>query len=123
MLYAYARIRGIQPRAGEGLGAEAAALPPPAELELVDDAALKLARHLLRLSEVVVEVEKDLLPSRLCEYIFELAGKFNVFYEICPVLAAETPALQRSRLALCGLTASVLKLNLNLLGIEELERL
>ena len=68
-------------------------------------------------------MEKDLLPSRLCEYIFELAGKFNVFYENCPVLAAETPALQRSRLALCGLTASVLKLNLNLLGIEELERL
>ena len=36
---------------------------------------------------------------------------------------AETPELQASRLALCGLTARVLKLNLDLLGIEALERL
>ena len=55
--------------------------------------------------------------------MFDHPGKFNVFYENCPVLAAETPELQKSRLALCGLTASVLKLNLDLLGIETLERL
>ena len=62
----------------------------------------------------------DFLSRR---YIFELSGKFNQFYEQCPVLAAETAELQRSRLALCSLTASVLRLSLGLLGIDTLERL
>ena len=62
-------------------------------------------------------------PYRLCEYIFELAGKFNQFYESCPVLKAESDELKRSRLALCDLTASALRLNLWLLGIKPLERL
>ena len=38
---------------------------------------VNLARHLMRLGEVVREVERDLLPSKMCEYIFELSGKFN----------------------------------------------
>ena len=72
---------------------------------------------------LVREVERDLLPSKLCEYIFDLSGKFNQFYEQCPVMKAETEELQRSRLALCSLTASVLRLSLGLLGIDTLERL
>lgn len=74
-------------------------------------------------AQVLGEVERDLLPSKLCEYLFELSGKFNQFYESCSVLNAETAELQRSRLALCEVTASVLRLGLDLLGIEALERL
>ncbi len=75
------------------------------------------------LAQVLLEVERELLPSKLCEYIYELSQRFNRFYEACPVLAADTPTAQRSRLALCRLTAATLKLNLELLGIETLERL
>ena len=82
-----------------------------------------MARHLLKLSDVIREVERDLLPSKLCEYIFELSGKFNQFYESCSVMNAETPEIQKSRLALCSLSASVLRLSLGLLGIDTLERL
>lgn len=73
MMYAYARIRGIERRAAEKLGADfdysagSFSLDAPAELNL--------ARHLLRFSETVLEVERSLLPSQLCEYIFDLAGK------------------------------------------------
>jgi len=131
MLYAYARIRGIQRRVAASL-VEQGELPSDTDLEqhlagsalLLDaPAEVNLARHLLRVGEVVREVEKDLLPSKMCEYIFELSGKFNQFYESCPVLKAETTELQRSRLALCSVTASVLRLTLGLLGIEPLERL
>ena len=97
------------------LDADAISLAAPEELAL--------ARHLLKVSDVLREVERDLLPSKLCEYIFELSGKFNQFYEACPVLNAETTEQQRSRLALCQVTASVLRLSLGLLGIETLERL
>lgn len=39
--------------------------------------------------------------------MFELAQRFNQFYESCPVLQAETPELRASRAALCALTAGM----------------
>ena len=125
MMYAYARIRGIQRKGDAVHGSEADVLAQVKSggISLDVEQELALARHLLKLPDVLREVERDLLPSRLCEYIFELSGKFNQFYEECSVLQAETPELQRSRLALCSLSASVLRLSLGLLGIGTLERL
>ena len=125
MMYAYARIRGIERRAATKLGVAAVdQLPPLAGgISLAQPAELALARHLLKLGDTIKLVEAELLPSKLCEYIFELSGKFNQFYESCPVVAAETAELQRSRLAMCEVTASVLRLSLGLLGIQPLERM
>jgi arginyl-tRNA synthetase len=67
-------------------------------------------------------VEADLLPNRLCQYLFELSQKFNQFYDRCPVLLAEEP-LRTSRLVLSDLTARTIKLGLSLLGIAVLERM
>jgi arginyl-tRNA synthetase len=65
---------------------------------------------------------QDLLPNRLCQYLFELSQKFNQFYDRCSVLQADEPQ-RTSRLMLCDLTARTLKLGLSLLGIEVLERM
>jgi arginyl-tRNA synthetase len=75
-----------------------------------------------KLNEVLGAVAQDLLPNRLCQYLFELSQKFNQFYDQCPVLKAEEP-LRTSRLVLCDLTAQTLKLGLSLLGISVLERM
>lgn len=118
MLYAYVRIRGISRKGNvdfEQLGKDAKILLQ-AETELV------LAKHLLQLSEVIQAVEQDLLPNRLCQYLFELSQKFNQFYDQCPVLKTEEP-LRTSRLVLCDITARTLKLGLSLLGISVLERM
>ena len=64
----------------------------------------------------------ELLPNRLCEYLYELSEKFNKFFESCPVLKSEEP-LRTSRLLLCDVTARTLKLGLSLLGISVLERM
>ena len=117
MLYVYARIHGIS-RKGDinfkKLGNNAVLLQH--ETELV------LAKYLLQLDEVISSVEQDLLPNRLCEYLFELSQKFNQFYDRCPILQAEEPQ-RTSRLILCDLTARTLKLGLSLLGIQVLERM
>ncbi len=118
LLYAYVRIQGIQ-RKGEidfkKVGTEA-------KIQLQEEAELTLAKHLLQLNEVIESVETDLLPNRLCQYLFELSQKFNQFYDQCPVLKTEDT--QRiSRLGLCDLTARTLKLGLSLLGISVLERM
>lgn len=118
MLYAYVRTQGISREGNidyKKLGADA-------EILLREETELTLAKHLLQLDEVISEVEKDLLPNRLCEYLYQLSDKFNKFYENCPVLKAEEPA-RTSRLILCDLTARTLKLGLSLLGIGVLERM
>ncbi|MEA5570254.1 arginine--tRNA ligase [Calothrix sp. UHCC 0171] len=117
MLYSYARTQSIAREGNidfEKLG--------DVKIQLQADSELTLAKHLLQLDEVIIEVEKELLPHRLCEYLYQLSDKFNKFYENCPVLKSEV-ALRTSRLALCYLTARTLKLGLNLLGIQVLERM
>ncbi|MER3492326.1 MAG: arginine--tRNA ligase [Mastigocladus sp. ERB_26_2] len=118
MLYAYVRTQGISREGNvdfEKLGTDAKIL-------LQEDTELTLAKHLLQLDEIISDVEQDLLPNRLCEYLYQLSDKFNKFYENCPVLKSEEP-IRTSRLALCYLTARTLKLGLSLLGIQVLERM
>lgn len=117
LLYAYVRVQGISRKGNidlTTLGNQT--------IVLADDSELVLAKHILQLSDILKEVEKDLLPNRLCLYLFELSQKFNQFYDRCPVLQAEEPK-RTSRLMLADLTARTLKLGLNLLGIEVLERM
>ncbi|MDV2996721.1 MAG: Arginine--tRNA ligase [Chroococcidiopsis sp. SAG 2025] len=121
MLYAYARIQGISRKGGidfEQLGDNV-------KVVLQHETELVLAKHLLQLDEVISTIEADLLPNRLCEYLFQLSQKFNQFYDRdrgVPVLNAEEPQ-RTSRLVLCNLTARTLKLGLSLLGIPVLERM
>jgi arginyl-tRNA synthetase len=118
LMYAYVRVQGISRKGQidfEQLGADAKIL-------LKEETELVLAKHLLQLSEILGYVEADLLPNRLCQYLFELSQKFNQFYDQCPVLSAAEP-LRTSRLILCDLTARTLKLGLSLLGISVVERM
>jgi arginyl-tRNA synthetase len=129
LLYALVRIAGIARRGGElggalagdgGAGEAAVGFPDP--LTFTEPQEWALVRELLKFDVVVAEVETDLLPNRLCTYLFELSQVFNRFYDQVPVLKAEEPS-RGSRLALCRLTADTLKLGLGLLGIETLERM
>ncbi|NWF60509.1 MAG: arginine--tRNA ligase [Fischerella sp.] len=118
MLYAYVRTQGISREGNIDFGQ----LGADAKILLREDTELTLAKHLLQLDEIIGDVEQDLLPNRLCEYLYQLSDKFNKFYENCPVLKSEEP-VRTSRLALCYLTARTLKLGLSLLGIQVLERM
>lgn len=121
MLYAYVRVQGISRKGGidfEQLRATGTEVTVILEEEL----ELALAKHLLQLESVIGMVAQDLLPNRLCQYLFELSQKFNQFYDRCPILKAEDPQ-RTSRLVLADLTARTLKLGLSLLGIQVLERM
>jgi arginyl-tRNA synthetase len=118
MMYAYARPQSIARKGGIDFNQ----LGDHAQIILKEEAELTLAKHLLQLGTIVTEVERDLLPNRLCQYLFELSQKYNQFFENCPVLSSEEP-IRTSRLILCNLTAKTLKLGLDLLGIPVLERM
>ncbi len=123
VMYAFARVQGIYRTAAAQAVGEGQSLPTEIEFTFAKNEERALAKTLLRLPEVLSDLEKDLLPNALCEYVLGLTVKFNQFYEQCPVLNADTEQLKGSRLALCQISADALKLCLNLLGIPTLDRI
>ena len=118
--YAYARIRSIFRKGG--IEPESIRSARPA-ISLTSPAERGLGVALLRLPELLVLAASELKPNILTDYLFGLANAYSVFYEACPVLKAETPALRNSRLALADLTARTLRFGLGLLGIDVVDRM
>ena len=134
--YSAARLASILRKAGESAGVTAGDLIPAALRGLSDAAAcsaawafehpteLQLAGELLRFSEVLASIQVDLLPHKLCEYMYGLSGKATDFHRDCNVLGAATPpALRNARLRLVSATSTVLTTCMKLLGLEPLERI
>lgn len=113
--YAYSRIRAIFRKAKA---------PSLGDIKITCDAEEDLANKLLAFAEAVQSVGDKTLPNLLCNYIFELSNLFMHFYEACPILKDDVPEdVRKSRLALCDLTAKVLKQGLSLLGINVMEQM
>ncbi|MCC6235544.1 MAG: arginine--tRNA ligase [Verrucomicrobiales bacterium] len=117
--YAYTRTRSLQ-RKGVELPT---ATEIPEVLPLPTPAEQSLARHLLNFGFTLEAVVADYRPNFLCNYLYELAGRFSQFWENCPVLKTEDPALRASRMLLGDVTGRVLQQGLDLLGIETLDRM
>jgi arginyl-tRNA synthetase len=119
LLYAYARVKSIF-RKSE---IESAIRNPQSAIILDAPEEIALAKHLLNFGLTLEAVAEEYRPNFLCNYLYELAGHFMRFFENCPVLKAEDAATRNSRLALCDLTARVLKQGLETLGIETVEQM
>lgn len=117
MLYAYTRVASIFRKAG----VDPQSLTAP--LQLAEPQEKALAQKLLQFEETISSVVREGAPHYLCLYLFELAGLFSGFYEACPILSVEEPAVRDSRLKLAHLTARTLQQGLALLGIKTLERM
>ncbi len=115
ILYTIVRIAGIKRRGGDFADNEFS-------LKNLDEIEKVLIRELLKFDEIINEVERDLLPNRLCNYLFDLSQIFNRFYDQIPILKANEPQ-KTNRLTLCKLTLKTLQLGLELLGIPSLERM
>ena len=118
--YAHARICSIFRRAKE-----AGVAPDESGVVLAvnEHEERELAKRLLGFADAVRPSVETYSPHKLCGYLFELASAFTGFYEQCPVLRAEDPETRSSRLALCGITADVLEMGLELLAIKAPERM
>ncbi|MFA7891746.1 arginine--tRNA ligase [Pseudomonas putida] len=117
LLYAYTRVAGVFRKLGKGFDEVEGTIVLQAPHE--QDLAARLAQF----GEILNNVADKGTPHVLCSYLYDLAGLFSSFYENCPILAAETPEQQQSRLRLAALTGRTLKQGLQLLGLETLERM
>ena len=70
--------------------------------------------------ESVKEAAESYSPNLICNFLYDLAQKFNLFYDKQRIIGSER---QDFRLALTAGVGQVLKNGLNLLGIEALERM
>jgi arginyl-tRNA synthetase len=120
MQYSYARVRSIFAKGGF----EAAAVRASGvKIVLSQPAERALGLQLLRLEESLAQVEAESMPHYLTGYLFDVAKAYSAFFENCPVLKAESEVVRDSRLLLCDLTARTIRLGLDLLGIQVIERM
>ncbi|MBI2049707.1 arginine--tRNA ligase [Candidatus Roizmanbacteria bacterium] len=83
--------------------------------ERLEPEELSILRTLYRFPEVVEEASINFSPNTVCSYLFDLAQKFNLFYQKHQILGSENKDF---RLLLTSAVGQILKNGLNLLGIE-----
>jgi arginyl-tRNA synthetase len=133
--YTYARATSVLRKAGVGARRQA-----PGDLKLnvggltLSNEERSLLRTLYKFPEVVESAALQYSPHLLCNFLFDLAQKFNQFYNNVTILGSqkvEEPKDQKLegepathfRLALTAAAAQVIKNGLYLLGIEAPERM
>ncbi|HAT3903253.1 TPA: arginine--tRNA ligase [Citrobacter koseri] len=118
MQYAYTRVLSVFRKAEID---ESALFSAPVVIR--EDREAQLAARLLQFEETLTVVAREGTPHVMCAYLYDVAGLFSGFYEHCPILSAENEEVRNSRLKLAQLTAKTLKLGLDTLGIETVERM
>lgn len=84
---------------------------------------ISLLRTVYKFPEVVQEARQNFAPNLICNFLFDLAQKYNLFYNKHRILKAENEELKNFRLALTITIGQVIKNGLNLLGVEAPERM
>ena len=118
MQYTYARISSIMRKATE----EGKALREDTQVFLTENQEKSLVLFLNQFPNAVLKAADTNKPNLITDYLFELAKKFNTFYNALPILKEKDEILY-SRLLIAERTAFVLKQALELLGIRTVDRM
>lgn len=115
--YTYARCQSVLRKAEEKDS------PLPEKLPRLKPEETALLRTIYKFPEAIQEAGENYAPNLICNFLFDLAQKYNLFYNKQPILKAESEELKDFRLALTATTGQVIKNGLNLLGITVPERM
>lgn len=117
--YTYARIKSILRKASMDVD----------DVDLPEDNEnlFSLERNLILLLEnygaILEDAAREMNPSLVANYVYNLAKLFNSFYAEHSVLQAESEDKKTLRFALCIMTSNVIESGLKLLGIRVPERM
>lgn len=93
----------------------------------IEERELKLAKCIIKYSDILARVLDELLIHSLCEYMYTLCTTFTDFYDRCYCVEKDKKTgevrINYRRLLLCEATANVLKQCFEILGIQSLERM
>lgn len=82
---------------------------------------VELAFHLVRFGDTLERTAQQLHPHVLCEYLFQLAKRFNAFYGNCPIL--KHPEHRKSRMTLVQATQRAFEIGLACLNLPHVDRM
>ncbi|MEX0961688.1 MAG: arginine--tRNA ligase [Simkaniaceae bacterium] len=116
LLYSYVRIQSIKRKVNKPLNE----VKEAALFQLTHPSEIALGLALRQFGEALEMMDKDLLPNRLCDYLYSLAEKFHAFFRDCRVEGSDE---ENSRLLLCEFTGRILKKGLEILGLKTMDRM
>jgi len=90
------------------------------KINSLEEKEIELIKKISEFPEIVLNAYKNLNPSVIANYSYQLAQIFSEFYHACPVIGNEK---ENFRLELVNSFRQVLKNSLGLLGIETLEEM
>ena len=84
---------------------------------------LSVLRTLYKFPEMVEQAGKQNAPNQICNYLYDLAQKYNSFYGKNRILQLSDTSKSNFRLMLTATTGQILKNGLGLLGIDVVEKM
>ncbi|MFX1376134.1 MAG: arginine--tRNA ligase [Promethearchaeota archaeon] len=114
--YCYARIESIISKSMEPIDLDI-------NWDLLDhETEINLIKHLNYFPEIIDQTTQKYNIHLIPQYLLALCQIFNTFYSLCPVISDDKP-LERARLLLIKCVQIVIKIGLNLLGIDTLDKM
>ncbi len=113
--YAFARINQILAKIDKSINNE------KAHLKEITDTEKKLLLHIMKFKRELFYSATQLEPHHLANYLLDLAGFFHRFYDKNRVI--DNGETIHYRVFIIQLAAKILKLGLNVLGIESPEKM
>lgn len=115
--YSYARAQSIL-RKSEDSGGEKVHDPENAEEKIIE-----LLRLFPKFAEHISAAAQEYKPNIVALYIYNLAQKFNSFYNTVPVLRADSEEKRKKRIQIVAASAQIIKNGLALLGVEVVDEM
>ena len=113
--YTYARIQSVLRKAAESGIVISEQIPAGIELSEKEEGLIQMVADF---AAVVKQAGEDYSPSIIANYTYDLVKEYNQFYHDYSILREENEAVKVLRIALSANVAKVVRLGMNLLGIE-----
>ncbi|MCL5676244.1 MAG: arginine--tRNA ligase, partial [Patescibacteria group bacterium] len=120
--YAYARAKSVLAKSPDVRSYSTSDVEYIGHVGNLEEEELAILRTLYKFPEVVLSAAQNYAPNLICNYLYDLAQKFNTFYDKLPILNAEKEN-REVRLKITRASAQVLHNGLYLLGIQTPEKM
>ena len=90
---------------------------------LKEDVEMSLVQKLDNFKNVMSNASEKLAPNLICNYVYDLTKSFANYYHDYSILNAENEDIKCMRLQLVKSIGNVIKISLNILGIDVIDRI
>ncbi len=116
LMYSYVRIQSIKRKCKKIVNELVKSTP----IQLIHPSEQSLGLKLRQFGEALFSAKSELLPNRICDYLYTLAELFHAFFRDCRVEGSKN---EDSRLVLLHLTSNVMKEGMHILGLKTMDKM